>query len=200
MEAWRKAFAQDRPRALLLDDDEGSRAVLGRTFSQGGFEAVLCDSVERFEELWSPGMFDVIVADWDLAKYKYGDEVLISVRERDWDVPFVLISGRLDEDCRKSKVLLQLLSSSGSRFVERGDDGFEKVFKAAIELIERRDLVLLKLILKFRKEVTDGASVETSTGPLMVKTLLEEVVRNADMSYDTEEPIANRIAEKLLRS
>lgn len=194
-----KGFINSKPRVLILDDSDISRRRLNRSFRNIGFETEVCSTVEEFDALWSPGMFDVIVADWDLAETSNGDEVLVSVRQKDWDVPFVLISGQLEENTKRSDVLLRLLSSSGSRFVERGDDGFEKVCEAAIELIGRRDLVLLKLILKFRRQALAGHSIETTSGAIPVKTLLAEIVKDTNVSFNTEEPLANRIAEKLSR-
>jgi DNA-binding response OmpR family regulator len=65
-----------------------------------GFEVLECASPKEFLHNWKPGTVDVIVADWELSadKGEFGDRVLERVREQDWDVPFVMVSGKLDED------------------------------------------------------------------------------------------------------
>lgn len=195
-----REFKDVGPRAIVLDDSDKARAATAEVLTSAEFEVCECEDTAEFFTKWAPGMFDVVVADWDLAATDKGDQVLQKVRERDWDVPFVLISGRLEEDHERSGVLSNLLESGSARFVERGDGdgGFEKARDAAFELIEKRDLALLRVILRFRTGALENRSVATSSGDVHVGDLLAEIVRDPKSSDDSDGPIASRIAEKLL--
>jgi len=152
-----------------------------------------CATVEQFEESWKPGMVDVIVADWQLAQddSQHGDRVLADVRARDWDVPFVLVSGKLGEDLRRARVLQVLLEEGSARFVKRGDNGIRRVCEDAEDLIERRDLTLLKVILSLRKAAEAGSAIQTSTGPQLVSKRLASLVLKPKASHDAVRPIAS---------
>jgi CheY-like chemotaxis protein len=193
-------FKDSKPRAVVLEDEERIRRSMARALSNVGFEVAEAATVQEFREVWSPGMFDVIVADWDLARDSKGDQVLEEVRTRDWDVPFVLVSGRLDEDDEKAAVLSGLLESGSARFVEKGDGGIEKACTQALELIDRRDLALLRVVLRFREGALQGKAIKTSSGKLAVRELLEELVRDPQSSHDGERPIADRISDRLGRT
>src|SRR5437868_4566250 len=112
-----------------------------------GFEVLECANSEEFREVWSPGTIDVIVSDWDLAHDTDGDEILTAVRERDWDVPFVLVSGKLEEAKERAGVLETLLDNGGARFVKRGADTIREICEVAEDLVERRDQALVKVVL-----------------------------------------------------
>ena len=191
-----KEFGQHRPRAIVLDDDKRLRRMTARRLKSRGFDVIECSNADEFLKLWVPGTVDVIVADWQLShdKTKFGDRVLTAVRKRDWDVPFVLISGKLDEDDERAKVLQTLLEGGSARFVRRGSAGIKQACADAEDLIERRDLGLLKLILSMRDAALAGAAVRTSKGDERVAKLLQAVVSSPPKSHDAERPIAARLA------
>src|SRR5260370_6106351 len=95
----RKEFGAQRPRAIVLDDNARARRMTARRLRSRGFEVAECKNPTEFLRDWKPGTVDVIVADWELSNNhsELGDKMLSSVRERDWDVPFVLVSGKLDQ-------------------------------------------------------------------------------------------------------
>ena len=97
-QAIRKEFGATRPRAIVLDDNARARRMTARRLRGRGFEVIECSGPEEFLNVWKPGTIDVIVADWQLSDddAKLGDRMLAEVRRRDWDVPFVLVSGKLD--------------------------------------------------------------------------------------------------------
>ena len=194
-----REFMSAAPRAIVLDDARKALAMAAEALTAAGFDVSECETVDQFFEVWQPGMFDVLVADWDLTTGQKGDEVLEKVRERDWDVPFVLISGRLEEARERTPVLGNLLESGSARFVERGEDGFEKICTEAISLIARRDLALLRMILKLRVAALEGQTVATSSGEMPVHELLAELVRDPISSDDSDGPIADLIAARLTR-
>jgi CheY-like chemotaxis protein len=192
----KREFGGHKPKAIVLDDNANARKVTARQLRGRGFEVVECASASEFFQRWKPGNVDVIIADWQLShdKNEQGDEVLASVRERDWDVPFVLVSGKLGEDTERAKVLEHLLTSGGARFVERGNEGIQKACDSAEDLIERRDLALLKVILALREGALKGATISTSSGEQSVQEILETTVSTPPASHDAGRPIAKRAA------
>jgi CheY-like chemotaxis protein len=185
-----REFRGSRPRAIVLDDHNGARKMTTRRLRSFGFEVVPCRSVDEFRAAWSPGLFDVIVADWELSATDYGDQVLADVRDRDWDVPFVLVSGKLQDKGDRVEVLEHLLASGGARFIVRGDASIETACREAEALIERRDLALLKVILALRPAALAGEAVQTPSGPHPVAKLLEQVVARPTRSHRVERSIA----------
>lgn len=175
---------------------------MARHLKGRGFEVLECPTVQAFEECWIPGTVDVIVADWQLSskETEHGDRVLEKVRARDWDVPFVLISGKLEEDAERVDVLARLLENGGARFVRRGSSGFRKVGDEAEDLIERRDLALLKVILSMREGAISGATIQTTSGDQSAAELLEEVVSRPAKSHEAERPVAQAISARRTRS
>lgn len=202
-----KEFGALKPRAIILDDNPSTRTMMTRVFRRKGFEAVDCETAEQFFSTWSPGLYDVVVADWDLAENQAekttGDQILVSVRRRDWDVPFVLISGKLDQDKARNKVLRELLGSGSARFVERGsatDSGsISRVVEEAQDLIERRDLALLKVVLSFRAAAQTGTAITTSNGKRLVSDILAEVVSSPEQSHNAGRPVVEARAKRFGR-
>src|SRR4051812_2364761 len=102
--AIQKEFGDHKPRAIVLDDKTSTRHMTARLLRRRGFETAEYATADDFLAAWKPGTADVIVADWRLSNdpKKFGDEMLKAVRNRDWDVPFVLISGQLDQDAKRA--------------------------------------------------------------------------------------------------
>lgn len=194
----RREFGGATPRALVLDDNPRSRTMTERRLRKSGFEVQTCASLPEFHRLWRPGTFDVIVADWDLAANAKGDEVLLHVRDRDWEVPFVLVSGKLPEDGRRSKVLERLLEQGGARFVERGADGIERACEEAERLQLRRDLALLKVILALRPAVLKSLVVGTSSGVITTESILADLLKTPASRALAEGPIADAISKRTI--
>lgn len=181
------------PRAIVLDDSYRSRISIARTLSHSGFVVQDCETVAQFFDTWAPGMFDLIVADWQLSERPsdHGDKVLERVRAIDWDVPFVLISGKLDEHQNLSSVLQVLLNQGQARFVVRGgDDIFEKIRDEALQLMGRRDSTLLNVILALRDAADEGVSFKTTTGQQTVKKQLADLVASPVSSHDSLRPLS----------
>jgi CheY-like chemotaxis protein len=197
-----KEFGMKRPRAIVLDDNARARRMTARRLRHRGFEVVECNGPDEFVREWKPGTIDVIVADWQLSEddSKLGDKMLAQVRQRDWDVPFVLVSGKLDQGAERAEVLEQLLQSGSARFVKRGANGIRLACDDAEDLIERRDLALLKVILSLRDGALSGATVQTSSGTRSVAQVLEEIVSKPQASHDAERPIAQARGRRVLRA
>jgi CheY-like chemotaxis protein len=176
----------------VLDDNARARKMTARRLRSRGFEVVECKDAAEFMRDWKPGTVDVIVADWQLSDNddELGDKILSRVRQRDWDVPFVLVSGKLDQGAERAPVLEALLQSGGARFVKRGTNGIRVACDDAEDLIERRDLALLKVILSLRAGALSGATIQTTSGARSVGDILEEIVSKPQASHDAERPIA----------
>jgi len=185
-------FASHKPKAVVLDDNAHARRMTARRLRGRGFQVQECGSVEEFQKIWRPGMADVIVADWQLAddEKKHGDKVLIDVRRKDWDVPFVLVSGKLSEDLNRARVLQALLDEGGARFVKRGENGIKRICDDAEDLIERRDSTLLKVILSLRAGAEAGLTVRTSSGEKSLVDQLAELLRKPKDSHDVLRPVS----------
>ena len=194
----KKEFGSRRPRAIVLDDRKASRKMIARHLKSRGFDVAECASVPAFLQLWMPGTADVIVADWQLSSkpMENGDRVLEQVRERDWDVPFVLVSGKLVEDTDRARVLARLLESGGARFVRRGSSGIRKIGDESEDLMERRDLALVKMILALRESALNGDSIPTTSGGQSAAQLLEDIVSRPAASHDAGRPVAQAISRK----
>lgn len=194
----KKEFGKSRPRAIVLDDSANARSMTAHRLRNRGFEVVEFGKVADFVKGWKPGLFDVIIADWDLShdEAENGDRVLEGVRRRDWDVPFVLVSGKLDQSATRAQVLQDLLKSGGARFVQRGDNGISRACDHAEDLIERRDLTLLKVILSLRPAALSNQVVVTSSGRQSVQELLESIVAKPKASHDAERPISTARAAR----
>ena len=185
-------FGNQKPRAIVLDDSANARKMTARKLDKRGFDVFPCSNSSEFHAIWSPGTIDVIISDWDLSndQDEDGDKILEEVRERDWDVPFVLISGKLSEADDRADVLERLLGSGSARFVQRGGGGIKEACDFAEDLIERRDLTLLKLILALRPAALEEAAISTTSGQVTAQAMLEKLVSKPAKSHEAERPIA----------
>jgi CheY-like chemotaxis protein len=193
-------YGNQRPRALVLDDDDTSSRMLRAVLEPRGFDVQNCKNHAEFRKTWAPGFFDVIIADWHLAKDMRGERVLREVRERDWDVPFVLISGRLEEANIRSQVLQELLERGQAMFVRRGAesgaDGYTLACDAAEALLERRDASVVRTILSLRPAALRNDELPASSGTVSARAQLEEVVKSSAAALWAARPLAEAIAKR----
>jgi hypothetical protein len=170
----------------VLDDSANARKMTIRRLRSRGFETLDC----------------VIIADWELSHDadKHGDKVLEAVRKRDWDVPFGLVSGKLEQDTERAGILEKLLESGSARFVKRGHGAIAEACESAEDLIERRDLALLKVILNLREGALRGVKIKTTTGEEAVSKLLESVVSRPKASHDAGRPVAKSRSSRALKN
>jgi signal transduction histidine kinase len=86
-------------RALLLEDNEDDAELLARHLRLGGYE-LNYDRVETgdaFERALDLGVWDIVFADYVLPGYS-GLSALKAVRERELDLPFIVVSGKIGEE------------------------------------------------------------------------------------------------------
>lgn len=88
-------MSPDRPRILVVDDEESVRESAGYTLEQEGFEVVLAGSGEEAEERLGEGGFDLLVLDI-MMPGKSGLDVCREVRQTS-AVPIILLTAKDSE-------------------------------------------------------------------------------------------------------
>lgn len=83
------------PRVLVADDDEASRGLLARGLRSSGYEVVVAANGREAAELIRDHPVDAIVSDISMPEMS-GIQLLKTIRQRDADVPVVLITGSPD--------------------------------------------------------------------------------------------------------
>jgi EAL domain-containing protein (putative c-di-GMP-specific phosphodiesterase class I) len=84
-------------RVLVIDDEPLMRKLLGRLLTSAGYEVVVTEGgAEAIELLWH-STFDVVVSDVNMPGVD-GIEVLRFVRERDPDLPVILVTACASTD------------------------------------------------------------------------------------------------------
>lgn len=94
-------------RILVADDDESGRALLAKALGGAGHEVVTAADGKEAAALLDRG-FDVIVTDIAMPEMN-GIELLRAIRERDADVPVVLVTGSPDVGTAMQAIQLSAL-------------------------------------------------------------------------------------------
>jgi signal transduction histidine kinase len=86
-------------RVLLVEDSEDDALLLMRHLEGGGYDVDVerVETAEMFERALDQGGWDVVLADYVLPGYS-GLDALKVVRERELDVPFIIVSGHIGEE------------------------------------------------------------------------------------------------------
>jgi EAL domain-containing protein (putative c-di-GMP-specific phosphodiesterase class I) len=94
----RDAVAREAPaRVLVIDDEPLMRKLLGRLLTSAGYEVVVTEGgAEAIELLWQ-NTFDVVISDVNMPGVD-GIEVLRFVRQRDPDLPVILVTACASTD------------------------------------------------------------------------------------------------------
>lgn len=82
-------------RVLLVDDDPELRRAIARTLERSGFDVVTAEDGQRAAALLSEESFDVVLTDVAMPKMG-GIELLRVARERDLEIPVLLMTGAPD--------------------------------------------------------------------------------------------------------
>jgi EAL domain-containing protein (putative c-di-GMP-specific phosphodiesterase class I) len=88
----------DRPRVLTVDDDADALLFFTACLEGAGMDAATADSGEQALEMIAEGGFDTVVTDVQMPGGMSGTELLLRVRERDPDLPVVLVTGAPEGD------------------------------------------------------------------------------------------------------
>lgn len=84
--------ADARPKVLLVDDDEVLLRSYVRALASQGYDVHACGDGEQAIQALGEASFDVVISDIDMPRLG-GLELLARIRERDLDVPVVLVTG-----------------------------------------------------------------------------------------------------------
>ena len=84
---------------LWLEDSESDVWIFSRKLKQAGFDAEIhhVETAAQFTEAIDKGSYDLILSDYDLPSFS-PMEALVLIRERELDVPFLIVSGVIAVD------------------------------------------------------------------------------------------------------
>ena len=84
---------------LLVEDVEDDAALIAREIRRAGFVPAIerVETAEALMEALERAAWDVVIADHSLPRFS-GMAALRIVREREPDLPFILVSGMIDEE------------------------------------------------------------------------------------------------------
>ena len=94
------ASAPRRPlRVLVVEDSELDAALLLRALERGGFEPLseIVDTAAGLEVALERNQWDLILADHSMPQFS-APEALELVKKRGLDLPFIIVSGHIDEE------------------------------------------------------------------------------------------------------
>src|SRR5580658_8794768 len=81
-----------RPRILVVDDEESLGRAIARKLVASGYDVQLATDGRKAAELLADVTFDAILSDLDMPRLN-GIQLLQIVRQRDLEVPVVLMTG-----------------------------------------------------------------------------------------------------------
>ena len=152
-------------RVLILEDEPADAELELAALAEGGFrcEATLVDRRAAFESAFTPGRFELVIADYRLPDYT-GLEALEYVRRQDALVPFVLVSGALGEERAVEALrsgatdyvlkhgLARLASAVRRALEERREHERHLATRRALELSQERLRALSRRLLEVQEE------------------------------------------------
>jgi class 3 adenylate cyclase/ActR/RegA family two-component response regulator len=86
-----------KPRVLIVDDDAIFRKLLERHYTTRGWEAVSVAGISEGLAAHADSSFDLVLVDY-LLQDGSGHDFVQSLREKDLDVPILVVSGAFDMD------------------------------------------------------------------------------------------------------
>lgn len=87
------------PSLLITDDDDALRAALGEAFARRGFAVTLAEDGQRGLDLVRREKFHLALVDYQMPRLS-GLEMLAQLRVEHPELPFILMSGAMDESLR----------------------------------------------------------------------------------------------------
>lgn len=86
-------------RVLVVEDSEDDALLLARELRRSGYDPILkrVDTAESMAEALDAGQWDIVLADYHLPLFS-GLEALRIVKERDLELPLIVVSGVIGEE------------------------------------------------------------------------------------------------------
>ena len=102
---------------LIIEDSEEDCALLLRTLRQGGYEVThnRVDTAEGLQNALRARQWDCVISDFSMPGFS-GISALKIVREKDPNVPFIFVSGRIGED-----VAVEAMRGGAQDYVLKGN-------------------------------------------------------------------------------
>ena len=184
-------------RVFLLEDEPADVELSLAALAEGGFACspTVAAGREAFESQFSPGHFDVVLADYKLPGYT-GLQALEFVRARDPLIPFVLVSGALGEeravealragatDYVLKEGLARLAPAVRRALEEKREYERHLLTRRALELSQERLRALSRRLLEVQEEERGrlARDLHDDLGQALtaLKIQLESLARDAD--------------------
>lgn len=108
---------RQRLRALIIEDSEDDAALLLRELRRGGYDVDYqrVDTPEAMVAALDSGDWELVISDYVMPRFG-GLEALKLLRERDTDLPFILVSGKIGED-----IAVESMRSGASDYIIKGN-------------------------------------------------------------------------------
>jgi len=104
-------------RVLIVEDSENDALLLLKLLAQGGYEVAheRVQSAEAMRAALDSGSWDIVFSDFGMPGFD-GRAALALLRERDPDMPFILVSGSIGEN-----TAVEMMKAGASNYVMKGN-------------------------------------------------------------------------------
>ena len=185
-------WAPPLARILVVDDEPPLLRLIERVLTNAGYEVATAGDGQRAAELLANGRFDTIVSDIDMPRMD-GIRLLQAVRERDVDVPVILMTG-----APRLQTAIQAITHGALLYLPKPIDMgvLEKAIARAVRLHQIAALKQEALVLVSR----GGSGV---ADPLGLKATFDRSLATLWMAYQPIVRVTDRSLfgyEALMRS
>lgn len=169
-------------RILIVDDEDALLRVLSRVLVSAGYDVVTAADGQRAIELLGSSTFDAIVSDIDMPRLN-GLQLLQAVRQGDFDVPVILMTG-----APVLATAVKAVAFGALLYVTKpiDTDELQKALARAVRLkrVAKLKQEALTLVSDGGMGMTDRAALETSFGRSLETMWLayQPIVRVSDRS------------------
>src|ERR1051325_3173324 len=104
---------------LIVDDSEDDVLLIARALEQGNFQLSYerVDTAAALSKALDAHPWDLILSDYSMPRFN-GAKALAICQEKSFDVPFIIVSGRIGEE-----VAVEMMKAGASDYVMKDDLG-----------------------------------------------------------------------------
>lgn len=203
-------------RALIIEDSEDDTELLIRELRRAGFDPFFSrvDTAESLDEALDRTGWDVVISDYTMPKLSCLNALEL-VRQRDSDIPFIILSGSIGED-----IAVNAMRAGAQDYIMKNNrarliPAIQRVLKEALERRDRRlaenqvrylayhdPLTNLPNRIRFLEHLTnvvrDGARSQQSAA-LLVLDLNHFREINNTLGHDNGDVLLREAGERLLQ-